>query len=235
MIQSTNEKSPQLELWLPEIKKYIFDIFGPILKPAGYRFQRFDGSYKREHGRDLEDITFLFANQFPLNYRLSFLMEIWNHQVKSIKSSFPQQALIDKYKMRSLVMFMYEFMPKPAPESERKKTNNFVLVTFKDLFVATESIIAMMQKQVLPLVDQLSTVDGMDKFFADRPGWSVNNLNPNNMTTELVAAKLNNKRNYQEVYQDMMERIEEKISLMEMSTDTRQAMEAFNIHLRNKR
>jgi hypothetical protein len=235
MLPSTNEKAPQLELWLPEIKKYIFEVFGPILKPAGFSFRRFDGSYKREHGRDLEDITFLFANQFPLNYRLSFLMEIWNHQIKSIKSSFSRQSLIEKYKLRSVVMFMADFMPKPNVENERKKINNFTLVTYKDLFVATESIIAMMQKQAMPLADQLSTIDGMDKFFADRPGWTVDNLNPNNMTTELAAAKLNNKRNVQELFENMIERINVKISNMEMSTDTRVAMEEFHAHIKNKR
>ncbi|MFI5155933.1 MAG: hypothetical protein ACHQEM_07090 [Chitinophagales bacterium] len=235
MIKSTNEKAPELELWLPEIKKYIFEIFGPILKPGGYSFRQVDGSYKREHGRDYQDITFLFANQFPLNYRLSFLMEVWNHQIKSVKSSFSQQNLIEKYKLRSLVLFMFDFMPKPNADVDRKKMNNFTLVTFKDLFVATESIIGMMQKQVLPLADQLYSLDGIDQFFADRPGWSVNNLNPNNMITELAAAKLNHKRNYQEVFQDMMERVKEKIANMEMSTDTRHAMEAFNKHIKNKR
>ena len=33
----------------------------------------------------------------------------------------------------------------------------------------------------------------------------------------------------------MMERVREKIASMEMSTDTQQAIEAFNKHIKNKR
>jgi hypothetical protein len=229
-----NEKMPSLELWLPDIKKYIFETAGHCLSAAGYNFIKSDGAYRRIHAKNYEEFCFVFANQFPVNYRIGFLLQIWNHQIKTAKSGFPQQEKIDNYKLRSIVLFINNFTLPEQISSEQLINNAFLVVTNKDLFVATENITHLLQEQAIPLADQLCELDGIDSFFADRPGWSVNSLNFNNITSELAAAKLNNKRNIHEIFQQILAGIDQKILQMEMGADMKENTIKFYEYLNSK-
>jgi hypothetical protein len=234
MLLSMNDALQPLELWLPDIKKYILEVIIQPLKSARYDFNKTDFSFKRTHGKNFEEFSFLFANQFPVNYRLGFLLQTWNHDIKIIKAAYPRQSNLDNYKLRSLVLFMSHFLSKPASEEPNFPVNDFVLVTNKDLFFAADSIILLLQEQALPLADQLSELDGLDSFFSDRPNWSVDSLNLNNMTTELTAAKLNGKTDYHQRFQKMIAATEQKILDQQMATESKAIMEDFYFYLKNR-
>jgi len=223
-----------LELWLPYIKKYILEVVIQPLKSAKFDFNRTDFSFKRTHGKNFEEFSFLFANQFPVSYRLGFLLQVWNHDVKIIKAAYPRQSNLDNYKLRSLVLFMSHFFDKPKSEEPNLPINDFVLVTNKDLFIAADSIILLLQDRALPLVDQLSELDGLDSFFTDRPDWSVDSLNLNNMITELIVAKLNGKTDYHQRFQKIMAATEQKVLHHEMATESKAIMEDFYFYLKNR-
>jgi hypothetical protein len=233
-LAAMNDKFPPLELWLPDIKKYVFESLQKLLIPAGFSFRKSESAFRREHGKDHEEFSILFANQFPINYRLSFLLEIWNHEVKSVKSAFPGHTAIENFKMRSLVLFLNQFKARNTGQEEINQANDFVLYTNKDLFLATDNLVRLIQEQALPLADQLSELDGLDSFFEDRKGWSVNNLNLNNMTTDLIVAKLNGKRNMAMAYEEMLENIDQKIQAREMSEDIKKIIARLYLFLKAK-
>jgi len=227
-----NNKLEPLELWLPDIKKYIVDVIGYPLTAAGFTFQKSDFSFKRSHGKNFEEFSIIIANQFPVSYRLGFLLQIWNHEIKTIKAAFPRQSKIENFKFRGLVLFMNHFTNKPGLDDQSTPAMDYLLVTNRDLFAAADGVMRLLQEQAIPLADQLSELDGVDAFFADRSEWSVNSLNPNNMFSDLVAAKLNRKRDYHLVFGEMMERVEQKIQDKEMGPEIKGLTEDFYAYLK---
>ena len=174
----------------------------------------------------------MFVNQFPMNYRINFLMQIWNNDVKTVKANFPLQAKVEKYKLRSLVIFMREFMENmDFTDSNQIPVNDYLLVTNRDLFIAIDTISRILLERALPLCNQLATLEGLDAFFAAKPGWAVNSLNFNNISTELTVARLNGRRDFQAVYQQIMEDIDQKIISKEMGTDTKALVAHFYHYL----
>ena len=223
-----------LELWLPDIKKYVFENAGQCLEAAGFSFLKPDNSYKQTHGKNNEEIRFVFTNQFPVSYRIGFLFQIWNHQIKTVKAGFPFMAKMENYKLRSLVLFMNNFVLPDQEGNEQSVLNALLLVTNKDLFVATDHITRLLQEQVIPLADQLFDLDGIDAYFVDRPGWSIDSLNFNNISTELTAAKLNKKRNFEEVYMQIVTAIDQKIQAKEMGDEMKEHTAKYCEYLRSK-
>ena len=228
------EELPSLELWLPDIKKYVFENAGQCLEDIGFSYLKSDSAYRRTRSRNYEEFCFVFANQFPVSYRIAFLLQIWNHQIKTAKTGFPLQSKIDNYKLRSLVLFMNHFPMPGQADQEKILDNAFLLVTNKDLFLYTDRMMRILQEQAIPLADQLCELDGIDSFFGDRPGWSVNSLNFNNITSELAAAKLNAKRNFKEVFQQIITGIDQKVLQKEMGTDMKENTTKFYEYLKSK-
>ncbi|HTQ28453.1 MAG TPA: hypothetical protein VMI35_10005 [Puia sp.] len=223
-----NEELSPLELWMPEIKKYIRQTPGLLLESQGFVYNRPDFSFKRKHKKNAEEFCFVFVNQFPISYRLNFLLQIWNHDVKTVKEAYPYKSSIENYKLRSLVFFMRDFMTESDYDPEFQDAGyNFLVLNNRDLFNAADTITRILQEQALPLCNQLSELGGLDRFFEDRPGWSVNSLNINNIITELIAARLNRKRNFPEVCQQTLAYIDKKIEACEMEKDTKTAAEQF--------
>jgi hypothetical protein len=128
-----------------------------------------------------------------------------------IKDAFPQKSTIAEFKLRALVFFMSDLIS----ISKKKDTGaltvpDFVLVTNHDLFNAADSIIKLLQDDAFPLCEQLSTIDGIDSFFEKNESWAVNSLNPNNITTEMIAARLAKRRNYEQVFSAIAEDINKR-------------------------
>lgn len=108
------------------------------------------------------------------------------------------------------------------------------LVTGKDLFEASEEMKKLLEEEVLPLSSQLSTVEGIDAFFAGRPGWSVNSLSLNNMASELVAAKVLGKRNFHEVFKQIVGVIDERMATKGSGQETRRVIEELYNYLQQR-
>ena len=229
-----NEEKPELELWLPEIKKYIYSSIEDILKAAKFAFHKSGYSYKRTHAKNFEEFSFLFSNEFPVKYRVGYLMQVWNHDIKMIKAGFPGHSQVENYKMRSLVFFMNHFRVIRDRDSVVTLPNFFLLITYRDLWKAADHIIASIRDQGIPLADQLSTIQGIDGFFIEHPSWSVDSLNFNNMTSELIAAKLSGVRDFNLVYEQMQKAVMQKIDDLEMEPAVASALENFYAYLKQK-
>jgi hypothetical protein len=224
-----NEELSHLELWMPEIKKYIRKNSGAILEGRGFTYHKSAFSFKRKHRKNYEELSFVFVNHFPISYRINFLLQIWNNEVRMVKEAYPDKEKIENFKLRSLVFFMRDFMAEPVSDTGFQQVNyDFKILTNKDLFVAADTISGLLVEQVIPLCDQVTDIAGLDRFFAERPGWTVNSLNLNNMMTELAAARLNRKRDFYGVVGSMIDAVEKKITAMEMDRDVRNAVEGFS-------
>jgi hypothetical protein len=229
----SDSELPELELWLPDIKKYAKKNLVRLLKSAGYKFNRSDFSFRKKHGKHFEEFSFNFFNRFPLNYRVNFLLQIWNNDIKTIKANFPYQSKIENYKLRSLVLFMTEFQePGDSLHEDQGPIKDYVLVTNTDLFNAIDAMHRMLQDRAIPLGRQLSSLDGLDRFFATHPGWAVNTLNMNNISTELIAARLNQKRNLEEVFSQINRAIDLKIEQKEMSSDIKEMVALYHDYVK---
>jgi hypothetical protein len=74
----------------------------------------------------------------------------------------------------------------------------------KELFEVGDELKSIIYEKVLPLSEQFLTLNGIDSFFEERPGWSVKSLRLNNVLTELIVAKLNRKRNFSHLSNQIM-------------------------------
>ena len=61
-----------------------------------------------------------------------------------------------------------------------------------------------LQYELIPLCDQLSTIAHMDDFFESKPEWSLNTHSGGNICTDLIVAKLNRKRDFEQRYEQLM-------------------------------
>jgi hypothetical protein len=231
----TDTELPTLELWLPDIKKYTKKNLSKVLKSAGYKFNRSDFSFRKKHGKHFEEFSFNFFNRFPLSYRVNFLIQIWNNDVKTVKANFPHKSRIENYKLRSLVLFMTEFLDQDSDSAlDLPPLKDYLLVTNTDLFNAIDAIHRMLQDRAIPMSRQLSSLDGLDRFFASRPGWTVNSLNMNNISTELIVARLNKKRDFSQVVSEINSDIDKKIENKEMSSETKEIVNLYCNFLLNE-
>jgi len=203
------------------------------MEADGFRFQRREFSYLRKHGKDHEQIRFLFQNQFPLLYKISFFLKIWNNAIKKVKFSYLPYRKLDDYQLRTLIIFMGHFVEETDDSPRSGMIYDYSLVTQKDLFISVERIRGMLQDSALPLSHQLASTAGIDLFFADRPGWSVRTLSLSNITSELIAAKLNKQRDYQELARRIDHEVDEKIACGELAMDTKDFLQDFHVFLTN--
>ena len=223
----SEDLSPHLELWMPEIKKYIRQNPGAILESEGFVFNKSEFSFKRKHRKNFEEFCFVFVNQFPISYRIKFLLQIWNNDVKVVKEGYPYKSAIENYKFRSVVFFMQDFVTEADYPAFQGTGYDFLVLNNKDLFNASDAIIGLLLNHAIPLCNQLSELDGLDRFFEDRPDWAINGLNFNNITTELIAAKLNRKRDFSRVTARKLADIDKKIEGKEMDQETKMNVERF--------
>jgi hypothetical protein len=245
------------ELLMSDVKTYLHETVGRNIELAGYKFIKSNFSFKRKHGKDSEFFYFLFYDYAPLNYKVQFLLEIWNNDIELIKASLPYTQNIESFDFRSISIPMGELVERSniravLQKYERgitydKANGEFIMdesnttekpltwaqisgysyefSTDKELFEVAEEMGKVWQEKALPLANQLSTIEGIDLFFSTCPGWSVNSLSLNNFATELVAAKLNDKRDFYEVFNSIVTEIDKKISTGGMSIETRKVIE----------
>lgn len=83
----------------------------------------------------------------------------------------------------------------------------------KDLIESVKEIKRICVEKVIPLCNQVQTLDGIDKFFEDKQLSSVNSLRQNNFEVELIAAKLNGKRNLASLYKQIILLVDNAISM----------------------
>src|SRR5215467_786855 len=153
----------QLELWIQDIQSYLYRIIRGSMDSAGFKFDKYNYSFHRKHGKKVQEFGFIFVNQFPRSYRISFLLQIRNNVIRDLKSSFFDGLERKNFRLSSIVMFMSDFTREDSSDSILKE---YILLNNKDLFTAADRIDELLQKNALPLCDRLSSIEDMDNFFA---------------------------------------------------------------------
>jgi hypothetical protein len=64
----------------------------------------------------------------------------------------------------------------------------------------------------------------MDSFFEAKPDWSLNTHSGGNVCTDLIVAKLSQRRNFEERHIQLTQGLQEKIKLQLMSPESRQLL-----------
>jgi hypothetical protein len=210
-----NENLPSLELWIQDIQSYLYKVIRLPMESAGFKFDRYNYSFARKHGKHTQEFGFLFINQFPVNYRINFVLQIQNKQVKEVKSSFFQSLGRDDFKLNGLISFLRDF----GEDTPDEKMKDYIIYSNKDLFIAAEAISMMLQYEAIPLCDQISNLDDLDSFYAAHPGWSVTNFSIDNVISELITARLNRKRDFRELYLRIADQIKNKESNRRIDDD----------------
>ena len=198
------EDLPRLELMIQEVQSYLYKIIHAPMEDAGFKFSRYNFSFARKHEKNFQEFGFIFINQSPVNHRINFILQIINKHVKEIKSSFFHRLERKDFMPSSIIILLQDF----GEDGSCSSLKDFVVTSYKDLFIAAESISKILQYEAVPLCDLLSTLNDLDSFYTGRGGWSVDNFNLDNIISELIIARLNAKRDLHELYHQIMEDIE---------------------------
>jgi hypothetical protein len=209
------EDLPPLELWIQDIQSYLYKVIAGPMEEAGFKFDKYNYSFIRKHGKTTQEFGFLFVNQFPVNYRINFMLQIRHKKVKEVKSAFFQSLKRDDFKLSSLLTIFRDF----GEHGKDSRMKDYIIFGNRELFDAGESISKILQYEAIPLCDQLSNLNDLDNFYTIRNGWSVTNFSIDNIISELIIAKLNGKRNFQQLYEQIIDRIERKDSDRRIDTD----------------
>ena len=192
------------ELRMPGIKEYLHDVLGKLFETYGFKFKKSDFTFKRKHGKSSEQFMFLFYNYHPLNYSFTFLFTVFNEEIENIKLSLPPQKHHSSFNKYSAFLSASDFTNHISIDSLYETGYDYTVTFLDDLVTVGKALNKTFVEEGLPLADRLTTIEGIDKFFAEKTSrWSVNTGSVNNVCTELIAAKLNGKRDYQKVYEQL--------------------------------
>jgi len=121
----------------------------------------------------------------------------------------------------SIVLNLKDFSSRD-PQQER--TKDYTIYNYRDLFIAGDSLTQILQYEVIPLCDQLSTIAHMNGFFERNPEWSLNTHSGGNVCTDLIVAKLNDSRDFELRYNQLMQGIQYRVQQQLMSPESRQLL-----------
>jgi len=201
------DKFVPTELRIPGIRQYLHDVLGNYFEQKGFKFKKSNFSFKRKNRKAFEEILFLFYNYHPVNYRFEFYVKVFNEKIESVKLSLPPQSHREKFNRYSLLIRTSDFSHHLKTKSSAELGYDYNIVTLDDLIEVGKALTKTFQEEVLPLLDQLTTIEGIDNFFVEKKTqWVVKSGLMNNMSTELIAARLNGKRDYHNVYKGLHER-----------------------------
>ena len=220
-MESANQQSHSLELCFHDVQSYIYRLTNGPMKRANFNFNRASFRYKRKNKKSQDELSFIFLSQFPVRHRVGFQLEIWHPQIKQIKESFMSEILEKDSNLCSIILYMKDF---PSNDPENEFVKDYSIYNHKDLFMVANWLAQTLQYELVPMCDQLSTIAHMDSFFEAKPDWSLNTHGGGNICTDLIAAKLNKRRNFHDRYQQLLQGIQEKIENHQMNPDSRQLL-----------
>ena len=112
----------------------------------------------------------------------------------------------------------------PSGDGQPERVKDYSITNQRDLFMAGDWLSQILQYELIPLCDQLSSIAHMDNFFASRPEWSLNTRSGGNICTDLIVARLNHKRDFEERYVQLMEGLHQRIQQQLISPESRQLL-----------
>lgn len=220
-MESSSKNTQSLELWLHEVQSYIYKVTSDIMKHAGFQFHRSDYSFKRKNRKSQDELSIIFLSQFPINYRIGFQLEIWHPEVRQIKETYMSDILNKESNLCSIILYIKDF---PSNDPMQEIVKDYSVYNYKDLFMVGDWMAQTMQYDLVPLCNQMSSIQHMDSFFEAKPDWSLNTHTGSNLCTDLIVAKLNKKRDVHQRYQQLMLGLQQKIEDRKMSSESRQLL-----------
>ncbi len=191
------------------------------MKHAGFQFDRADYSFKRKNKKSQDELSIIFLSQFPVTYRVGIQLEIRHPEIRQIKATYMEQILMKESNLCSIILYLKDF---PSKDPMRESVKDYSIYNYKDLFMVGDWLAQTMQYDLVPLCNQLSSIQHMDSFFESKPNWSLDTHSGGNLCTDLIVAKLNKKRNVHKTYQQMMQGLQLKIENRLMSPESRQLL-----------
>ncbi len=229
-MESASKQPSPLELWLKDVQSYLYKMTGPIMDRANFGFNRTNYTYRRKNKKSVDELSIIFLSQFPVNYRVSFVLEIWHPQIRHIKESFMSDILQKESNLCSIVLHLKDF---PSNDPQNEVLRDYAIYNHRDLFMVGDWLAQTLQYELIPICDQMSSIAHMDSFFEAKPNWSLNTHSGGNVCTDLIVAKLSQRRNFEERYLQLMQGIQDKIKLQLMSPESRQLLSLCYDALRN--
>ncbi|HEY4154878.1 MAG TPA: hypothetical protein VGM24_05615 [Puia sp.] len=221
MEPSTSKQSAPLELWLKDVQSYIYKMTRPAMDRARFTFHRADYTYRRKNKKSNDELSFIFLSRFPINYRVSFLLEIGHPQIRQVKESFMSEIMQKESNLCSIVLNLRDF---PSNDPQQEVVKDYSIYNQRDLFMVGDWLAQTLQYELIPLCDQMSTIEHMDAFFESKPEWSLNTLGGGNVCTDLIVAKLNRKRDFEQRYEQLLQGLQQKIKQQLISPESRQLL-----------
>ena len=220
-MDTNSEQTKSLELWLEDVQSYIYKVTSPPMKHARFQFSRSRFNYSRKNKKSQDELSIIFLSQFPINYRVSFQLEIWHPQIKQIKESFMNDIINKESNLCSIILYMKDF---PSNDPQQEIVKDYSIYNHRDLFLVGDWLAQTLQYELVPLCDQLSTIPFMDGFFEAKPNWSLDTRSGGNICTDLIVAGLNRKRDLHRRYQELMEGLQQRIDQRLLSPESRRLL-----------
>lgn len=121
----------------------------------------------------------------------------------------------------SIILHLKDF---PSRDPDQQMVKNYSISNHRDLFMVGDWLAQTLQYDLVPMCDQMSTVEHMDSFFESKPDWSLNTRSGGNICTDLITAKLNKRRNYHERFLHLNNALLEKIENRQINPESRQLL-----------
>ena len=188
---------------------------------AHFQFNRTEFNYKRKNKKSQDELSIIFLSQFPVKYRIGFQLEIWHSDIKKVKEFFMRDIVMKESNLCSIILYMKDF---PSSDPQHEIVKDYTVCNQQDLFMVGDWLAQTLQYELVPMCDQMNSIEAMEKFFEANPGWSLNTHNGGNICTDLIVAKLNRKRDIHERYGQLTEGIQQKIENQIMSPDSRELL-----------
>jgi hypothetical protein len=220
-MESISKQTPALELWLKDVQSYIYKMTRPLMEHARFSFHREDYSYRRKNRKSTDELSFIFLNCYPVNYRVSFIQEIRHPEIRQVKESFMKEILQKESHLSSIILNLKDFAP---ADPQRQRVKDYPITNYHDLFMVGDWLSQTLQYELVPLFDQLSTIPHMDDFFGSKPEWSLDTGSGGNICTDLIVARLNRKRDFEKRYVQLMDGLQQRIQRQLISPESRQLL-----------
>jgi len=220
-MESISKQTSALELWLKDVQSYIYKMTRPLMEHARFSFHREDYSYRRKNRKSTDELSFIFLNCYPVNYRVSFIQEIRHPEIRQVKESFMKEILQKESHLSSIILNLKDF---PPADPQQERVRDYPITNYRDLFMVGDWLGQTLQYELILLFDQLSSIPHMDDFFGSRPEWSLNTGSGGNICTDLIAARLNRKRDFEERYVQLLEGVQQRIQQQLISPESRELL-----------
>jgi hypothetical protein len=215
------KQQPLLELWLQDIQSYIYRVTIGPMGVSRFQFNRSEFSYKRKNKKSQDELSIIFLSQFPVKYRIGFQLEIWHPEIKKAKEFFMRDIVTKESNLCSVILYMKDF---PSNDPQQEIVKDYTVYNQQDLFMVGDWLAQTLQYELVPMCEQLNSIEGMEKFFEANPDWSLNTHNGGNICTDLIVAKLNRKRDLRRRYGQLMQGLQQKIEKQQINPDSRELL-----------